>query len=248
MTEPALPAVVLGLLLGLQHASDPDHVVAVATIVSRRTRPAEGLMVGLLWGLGHGLTLTAAGLALFVLRPRLDPGLERGLEVAVGLALVAVGALRLRDARHGLGRAPADHLLADHEHHEAAAAGGTLHAHAHHHGGAAHAHLHLHPSRRLLRALDGDAGRALLVGGVHGLAGTAGVALLVLATLGSLPAAFGYLAVFTAGTMAGMALLAAALAWPVALISRVQRWRRVLAVGAGLGAVAFGLTHAARAL
>jgi high-affinity nickel-transport protein len=245
--DPLASAVVLGFILGLQHATDTDHLVAVATIVSRERRFADGALVGALWGVGHMTTLTAAGAILVAFDVRLTPLVGTGLELLVAAMLVALGISRLRDAARGLRDVDPSHLRADHDH------GGveTVHSHAHAHGAHAHAHPHVHPSRALLAALGGGraalAVRALSVGAVHGMAGSAAVSLLVLATLHTTASAIAYLVVFGVGTIAGMTALTAAMAYPVALTLRLRRARSMLALGAGVGSIVFGLLYAASA-
>lgn len=237
--DPVLASAFLGLVLGLQHATDADHLVAVATIVSRERRFGDGAVIGALWGIGHTVTLTLAGLVIVTLDVRVVDGVARGLELAVALMLVLLGLVRLRDALRGLGTVAKDHLVADHDH------GGreVLHSHEHAHDGAPHEHPHVHPSRRLLDALAKRrrvAIRPLGIGAVHGLAGTAAVSLLVLATTRSPWAAALYLALFGAGTIVGMTALTAAMAYPVSVALRFERARRTLGVAAGLASIAFG--------
>jgi ABC-type nickel/cobalt efflux system permease component RcnA len=246
--DPVLSAVFLGFVLGLQHATDPDHLVAVATIVTRERGFADGMLVGVLWGLGHMATLTLAGAVIVSLRLTIGAGLASGLELLVAGMLVLLGALRLKDAARGLDAVPRAHLAADHEHGHLEA----VHSHVHAHGGHAHAHPHVHPSRRLLAALSGRRGRlplrALVVGAVHGMAGSAAASLLVLATLGSTWGAVAYLGIFGLGTILGMALLTAAMAYPLTLALRFRHARRALAVCAGLGSIAVGLAYGLGAL
>jgi high-affinity nickel-transport protein len=246
LSDPVLAAALLGFVLGLQHATDPDHLVAVATIVTRERRFAEGALVGLLWGIGHALTLGAAGGVIIAVGLTPGPRVTAGLELLVAAMLVLLGVLRLRDAARGLETVAPEHLKAAHEH------SGTevVHSHAHVHDAAAHRHPHVHPSRRLLAAWrDGRLPtRALLVGAVHGVAGSAAISLLVLVTLRSVWGAAFYLAVFGVGTILGMTALTAAMAFPVSLALRLRRARRVLAFGAGLGSIAFGLVYAIRLL
>lgn len=270
MTVDVLTApMLLGFVLGVQHATDPDHLVAVATIVTRERRFAAGALVGALWGLGHMTTLTLAGGLLLTLGLSLSARTAVGAELAVAAMLVVLGALRLRDAARGLSTVGAEHLASDHEH--AADAGGrraTVHSHPHVHGGRRHGHPHVHPSQALLDALEGDGARgarradavrgrrayrrialrAALVGAVHGMAGTAAVALLVMTTMRTVAGAVLYLAVFGVGTIAGMTALTAAMAYPVALASRFRRARAALAVGAGVASIAFGIVYAVSAL
>ena len=233
--DPVLSTVLLGFVLGVQHATDPDHLVAVATIVSRQPRFLDGARIGTLWGLGHTATLSAAALALVALDLRVPPVVSTGLELAVAAMLVALGLERLRAAARGLDAVVPGHLLADHDH------GGAevVHSHPHEHGGHLHAHPHVHPSRRLLAAL---------VGAVHGLAGSAAVSLLVLVTLRTAAGAAAYVALFGVGTILGMTLLTAALAYPVGLALRVRRARGALGVCAGLGSLAFGVAYALHVL
>jgi high-affinity nickel-transport protein len=239
-----LSAASLGFILGLQHASDADHLVAVATIVSRERRFITGALIGTIWGLGHAVTLSIAGLTVVGLGLRLPPQFGTAAELVVAGMIVALGLLRLRDALRGVGTPPSSHLLANHEH------GGSeaFHSHGHAHGSAVHAHPHVHPSHRLLAALEGArtwaAARAAMVGAVHGLAGTAAVSLLILSTITTTAGAITYLAVFAAGTMIGMTALTAVLAWPVSLALRARRAHRLLALSSGLGAIAFGIFYA----
>jgi hypothetical protein len=244
--SPILSAALLGFVLGLQHATDADHLVAVATIVSRERRFTAGALVGVFWGFGHMLTLGLAGVVIIAFGLHVPPRLQTGFELAVAAMLVGLGLLRLRDATRGVDAVAPEHLVSEHDH------GGieVVHSHPHAHGGGVHAHPHVHPSRRLLDALRGDGAaltvRAVLVGGVHGMAGTAAVTLLVLATLPTAAAALAYLVVFGLGTLAGMTALTAAMAYPVALALRVRRARRLVALGAGVASSAFGVVYALR--
>jgi hypothetical protein len=246
--SPILSAGLLGFVLGVQHATDADHLVAVATIVSRERRFTAGAVVGAFWGVGHMLTLGLAGVVLIVFGLRVPPSLETTFELAVAAMLIVLGALRLGDAARGVDAVAPEHLADQHDHGGA----GVLHSHPHTHADGVHAHPHVHPSRRLLDALRGRGAtltvRALLVGCVHGMAGTAAVTLLVLATLPTAAAAIAYLVVFGLGTLAGMTALTAAMAYPVTLALRIRRARRLVAIGAGLTSIAFGLIYAVRLL
>jgi len=241
--DPVVSAAALGFILGLQHASDADHLVAVATILSRERRFAVGAFIGAVWGLGHAVTLTVVGALVIGLNARLPSQFAAAAELVVASMIVALGAWRLRDALRGVGAAPSGHLLADHDHDGREA----FHSHAHAHGPRSHAHPHVHPSRRLLAALEGArtwaAARAAMVGAVHGLAGTAAVSLLVLSTITSALGAVVYLVVFALGTMIGMTALTAVLAWPVSMALRLRRAHRALAFGSGVAAIAFGVLY-----
>ena len=246
--DPLASAVLLGFVLGVQHATDPDHLVAVATIVTRERRFADGALIGALWGFGHMVTLALAGAVIVGFAITLRPRVATGLELLVAAMLVILGALRLRDAARGVSGVEPAHLTADHDH------GGAevLHSHVHAHGDHVHGHPHVHPSRRLVAALGAGrrrlAARAIAVGAVHGMAGSAAVSLFVLATLPTVAGAMAYLLVFGAGTIIGMTALTAAMAYPVALAARLRRARTALAVGAGVGSIAFGIAYAMAAV
>jgi high-affinity nickel-transport protein len=250
--DPFLSAVALGFLLGVQHAADGDHLVAVATIVSRERRFAAGAAIGALWGLGHTVTLAIAGAAIIGLNLTLSVGITTGLELAVAAMLVVLGLSRLRDAMRGFATVPAAHLLADHVADHDHGRVEALHSHAHAHASEVHRHPHLHPSRALLAAFTahgrGLALRPLIVGAVHGMAGSAAISLLVLTTVRSVAAAAAYLALFGAGTIVGMTALTAVLAYPVALAARFERARHALALLAGAGSIAFGLFYGYRVM
>jgi high-affinity nickel-transport protein len=246
--DPApLYAMSLGFVLGLQHATDPDHLVAVATILTRERRFADGALVGVLWGTGHMTTLTIVGAFIIGLKLTITPAVGDMLELAVAAMLILLGVLRLRDVLRGRETVPPGHLAADHDHGGRA---GVVHSHPHVHGSEhPHEHPHVHPSRWLatLGWRSGwPAGRALVVGAVHGLAGSAAVSLLVLATLRSTASAVVYLLIFGVGTVIGMTLLTAVMAFPVAMALRYRRARQALALCAGVGSIVFGLVYGYR--
>jgi high-affinity nickel-transport protein len=235
--DPVLSAVLLGFVLGLQHATDPDHLVAVATIVTRERRFLAGVRVGLWWGIGHALTLALAGSLVVMLNVGVPARVATGLELAVAAMLIGLGAVRLRGALRGIVAVAPERRVADHRH------DGREVVHTH------HGEPHVHPSTALLAAWRESRRiglRAMLVGAVHGMAGTAAVALLVLATLHTVPAALVYLLVFGLGTMAGMTALTAAMAYPVARLARLRRMRAAMAIASGLAAIVFGCWYAVR--
>ena len=218
--------------------------MAVATILTRERRFIDGAMIGVLWGAGHMTTLTIVGALIIGLKLTITPAVGSGLELVVAGMLILLGLLRLRDAVRSFSAVPAGHLVADHEHGGGA---GVVHSHPHVHGADhAHEHPHVHPSK-LLSALGWrsgwPAGRALVVGAVHGLAGSAAVSLLVLATLRSTASAVAYLLIFGVGTIIGMTVLTAVMAYPVSLALRFRRARQALAFCAGVGSIAFGLAY-----
>lgn len=232
----------LGLLLGIQHATDPDHVVAVATIVSREPRFRSGALIGVFWSLGHTLTLTVVGGALILLNLTVPSALARSLELAVAGMLVGLGALRLFWTFRGVVHIHPEHLKTRHEHGH----GDAFHSHVHAHDGLTHRHPHLHPSTRLLAVLRAVGARqawsSVAVGIIHGLAGSATLALLVLSTIQNPVWALAYLGVFGAGTIFGMMVITAALSVPFAVSARrFARVNRALSIGTGLVSLGLGV-------
>ena len=243
MTDASLlPVLLLGLLFGIQHATDPDHVIAVATIVARTRRFGAGALVGAFWGVGHTVTVTGVGLALTGFDVPVSPRVGLLLELVVALMLIVLGTLRvvwvLRDSE----AVPLAHLSEPHAH----ATEPALHRHVHAHGDAVHRHPHVHPPARLLRALQmvgpAQAVRSALVGLVHGLAGSAAVALLVFSTIRGTAGALGYLLLFGVGTILGMTAITGLLSLPFTIRApRMRRARRALALTTGAVSLAFGL-------
>jgi len=249
----SLAIALLGFFLGMRHATDPDHVVAVTTIVARHRSRTGGAWIGAAWGMGHTLTILVVGAGIVLLGWVIPPRVGLALELAVGVMLVVLGFATLSD---GAPRVQPTTSQSGHDHE-------PVHVHAHPHGDYVHTHAHGHrpeshphgPDQTPLARLDRRLGglgtyrlvRPLVVGVVHGLAGSAAVALLVLATIRDPWWAILYLLVFGVGTIAGMMLVTAALAWPFARAgARVATMQRGLRVAAGLVSVAFGLLIAYR--
>jgi hypothetical protein len=216
----------LGLLIGMRHALEADHVAAVATIATRTRTRASAVRLGLAWGAGHTITLVAVGTAVICLDLTLAPRLALGLEFAVGVMLVGLGADVLRRMVRN--------RVHFHVHHHG---DGTEHFHAHSHAGHgrhdAAAHRHDHPS--------GLAWRALAVGLMHGMAGSAALIVLSLTQVGTWWLALAYMALFGIGSMLGMATLSLVIAVPLHHAARTLTWaHNGLTAAVGLGTVALG--------
>jgi high-affinity nickel-transport protein len=224
----SLPVVVLGFLLGMLHATDADHVIAISTIVSRQRSVGGAARVGVLWGVGHAFTVFAVGSAIILFNLAVPPRLELAMEFCVALMLVLLGVVTLsrvsRPVRESLTSALADGL-SEHSHAEPVSAahvhphvhGDYVHAHEHGHGAAHHGHADT-PLSWLDRHWGGlsiyQALRPLAIGVVHGLAGSAAVALLVLTQIREPMWAVAYLLLFGVGTTAGMILITSVIAVP----------------------------------
>jgi high-affinity nickel-transport protein len=253
MTESAtnvFSLLLLGFLLGMRHATDADHIVAIATIVSRQRTLRGSAMIGAAWGVGHTITIMAVGGAIILFGVVIPPRLGLSMEFAVGIMLFLLGVLTLTGANRIV-------RLVGHGHsHEPRLPG---HAHAHAHGDYIHSHVHSHdqedhghpedrtPIAWLDRSSIGYLSlyqwlRPFVVGLVHGLAGSAAVALFVLTIIRDPVWAMGYLLLFGAGTIGGMMLITLALSAPFALTSfKLTRLNWQLRVVSGLISFVFGL-------
>lgn len=196
----------LGLLLGMKHAMEADHVAAVAALATGGRSVRQTMRLGAVWGLGHTLTLLLFGGIVLTLDSVMPRQLAAGLELAVGVMLVLLGLDVLR------------RMIKDRVHfHVHRHADEVVHVHAHSHADeqAPHdPHLHTHSHSRGLNL------RALLVGMMHGMAGSAALILLTLETVRSLPLGLAYIILFGAGSIFGMALLSAIIAIPLRYSAR----------------------------
>jgi len=208
----------LGLLLGMRHALEPDHLAAVSTLVTEENDPRGGLWLGAFWGVGHTLALLAMGLVLALFRTTLSERLTATFELLVSVMLLLLGARALLRARkemtHGLPQR--------HEHR------GLLHVHP---GQVAHVHL----------GRGAYAVRPLVVGLIHGLAGSGALTALVLAGFATTAERLGYTLVFGGGSILGMALLSGLAGWPLARMLRTPRARGWTSALAGSLSVAVGV-------
>jgi high-affinity nickel-transport protein len=241
--------ILLGFVLGMRHATDPDHVIAVTTIVSRQRSVRSAALIGAFWGLGHTLTILAVGAGIIVFNLAIPPRLGLTMELAVGVMLVLLGILNLAGVTARLTERFTPMVGGGHSHPHAH--GDYIHNHVHGHEPGHHGHAEdATPVAKLDRRFD-NAGRGvgvyhmlrpLLIGIVHGLAGSAAVALLVLAAIRNSTWAVAYLLVFGVGTIAGMMLITAAIAVPYAYTGRrFGRLNGALAAASGVLSMAFGL-------
>jgi len=241
-----LAIISVGFVLGMRHATDADHVVAVTTIVSRERSLGPAAWLGALWGVGHTVTIVIVGGAIILFNVVIPPRVGLLMELAVSLMLIALGVWNLR----GTWRALVEMVrpaAAAHAHPHVHAHGDYVHAHPHPHDREPHPHrldqtplARLDRSFRQLRAYQ--IVRPVVVGVVHGLAGSAAVALLVLTTIRTPSWAMAYLVLFGIGTVAGMLLVTMALAAPFTFMRRhVPIARQRLQAATGLVSVCFGL-------
>jgi len=228
-----LVVLAVALVLGLRHATDPDHLAAVSTLIA--SEPEDGsrraARLGLAWGLGHATTLFAFGLPIVLFNSYLPEPVQRGAELVVGLVIVALAVRLLVSWRRG-----------------------RFHAHAHNHGELEHRHLHPHghgphhahrhePEVRLGRTPR----QAYAVGLVHGVGGSAGVGVLLIAGIPGRAEAAAALVLFALAAALSMATLSSCFGYA---LTRGPVLRRTLALAPGLGAATllFGVYYALGAL
>jgi sulfite exporter TauE/SafE len=213
---------------GLKHATEPDHIAAVSTIVSDRKSLWSSSLVGGMWGIGHTLALLIAGIAVVAFHFEISKRLANILELGVGVMLFILGAQTLWKVFRG----------------------GSVHTHVHVHGGVIHAHPHVHDVEQV-RSHPAPSkthhglklsSRPLFVGLVHGLAGSGALMLLILATIPSPGVAIAYILIFGVGSIGGMMLMSMLIGLPFHFAAgrfvRMDKWLRS---GAGLFSLAFGV-------
>ncbi len=233
----------LGLVFGLKHATEVDHVVAVSTIVSEHRNVLRSALVGGLWGVGHTAALIIVGVLVLVFRVAIPLPVANWLEFGVALMIIALGVLAVTRVL----RKRADVHLHRHRHsHE-----GQSHVHVHfHEHGTEHASAavqHSWPSATSSHshAIAKLGFKPLLVGAMHGLAGSAALTLLVLTQIQSLSLGLLYLALFGIGSTLGMLLMSGLIGLPFALSGRrLTGINYGLQTAAGSLSIAFGLWYA----
>jgi ABC-type nickel/cobalt efflux system permease component RcnA len=219
----------IGLLLGLRHAFEPDHLAAVSTLA---TRPAarfwSAARLGLVWGLGHTATVGIVVLLVIVLGIHVPERLWPAAELVVAGLLVLLGSVVIwRYVR------------------------GRWHMHAHTHASGPHLHLHSHAQTGDHVHQHGtvDARRSLGFGIAHGLAGSGAIAALLVAATPDSVSRLAYFVAFGIGTIVGMLGVSLTLSYAVRLAAqRGARWATILHVGAAVGSVIAGVVLAQQVL
>jgi len=214
---------ILGLLLGLQHAMEADHLAAVASLTTRGSSLRDAARQGTAWGLGHSLTLLLVGGSVLLIDGIIGEQVSLLLESAVGVMLILLGA----DVLLRLWRKRVHFHVHSHD--------TETHFHAHSHAGGRHEvdpHHHQHTQKLPLRSL--------IVGMVHGMAGSAALIVFALGSVQSLWEGLAYIAIFGAGSIFGMTALAVIVSLPLRWSARSLTWAHN-GLTAGLGIFTLGL-------
>ena len=225
----------IGLLFGLKHATEIDHVVAVSTIVSQHRNVWRSAIVGALWGAGHTAALLITGVFVLTLRIAIPERVSHWLEFCVAVMIVGLGATALWRALRKRG---------------------DVHLHEHSHDGVSHVHIHFHdqqtqhearrgPRRTHTHAVARVGLKPILIGAMHGLAGSGALTLLILTQIESTWRGLLFLAVFGGGSIVGMLLMSGLIGLPFALTSRnLTTVHHRLQTAAAVASLAFGFWYA----
>jgi ABC-type nickel/cobalt efflux system permease component RcnA len=222
----------VGLVFGLKHATEADHIVAVSAIVSRERSLVRSATVGALWGIGHTVSLILVGIIVLALRVAVPEGVAHWLEFGVALMIIGLGTSALLRALKQSSR---------------------VHLHQHQHNGVEHVHLHFHERETEHKgaapahshAISRIGLKPLLVGAMHGLAGSAALTLLLLTQIDSTALGLLYLCMFGLGSIAGMLLMSGLIGLPFALSARrFNGLHYGLQTAAGALGIVFGLWYA----
>ena len=221
-----------GFLLGLRHATDADHVIAVTTILGKHGKIRHSTLIGILWGIGHSITVTLIAIPIIFYSFVVSENLGNSLEFLVGAMLVILGIFTLSGVTKKISE---DSIPI------------SIHKHAHKSKvGTDHSHLHLH----ILDFINHDLHhigifqtiRPIVVGLVHGLAGSAAVALLILSTINNPKLAAIYLFIFHFGVIFGMMLITTFLGASILLIKKKsEKIHQHLITFSGALSLLFGL-------
>jgi high-affinity nickel-transport protein len=240
-----LSILAVGFFLGMRHATDPDHVIAVTTIVSNQRNTMRAALIGAFWGIGHTVTILVVGAGIILFNLAIPDRVGLSMELSVAVMLIILGVWNVAEFLR------ATPTSADDVQEE------VVHSHTHSHGSLIHSHPHVHLADSVANADKDALGwmdrifgqnslyqylRPLVIGIVHGLAGSAAVALLVLTTIRNVHWAVAYLLIFGVGTIAGMMLITMSLATAFRLVTKTrEKFSRRLALASGLLSLCFGL-------
>ena len=230
-----LAVLTIGLVFGLKHATEVDHVVAISTIVSRHKNVFRSALVGALWGAGHTASLLIVGVIVLSLRIAIPERVSGWLEFGVALMIIALGVSALW---------------------RAARTNSEVHVHQHSHDGLSHTHVHFHehenkhnPSLQAAHshAVSRIGWKPVLVGMMHGLAGSGALTLLVLTQISSSLIGFFYMMTFGFGSIVGMLLMSGLIGLPFAFTSgKLTHLHQGLQTLAAVLSICFGVWYAFR--
>lgn len=221
----------IGLVFGVKHATEVDHVVAVSTIASQQRNVLRSALVGALWGVGHTMSLLIAGVVVLSLRIAIPESVSKWFEFCVALMIIGLGVAALWRAFRKRG---------------------DVHVHEHRHDGVSHVHIHFHETetrrnhdRKHSHAVSAIGIKPVLIGMVHGLAGSGALTLLVLTQIGSFVIGLLYLGIFGLGSVVGMLAMSGLIGLPFAMTKRnLSGVHQRLQFAAAVVSIGFGMWYA----
>ena len=220
----------LGFLLGLKHALDADHLIAVATIVNERKGIRHASMIGALWGLGHILALVIAGTLVLGLRLQIPDNVASIIELLVAMTLIVLGVQLLWKVHRGAILHIHAHEHDNHVH---------IHPHIHDQGAASHAHRNSNIVHHHGQAVNK---KPFFIGLLHGMAGSASLLLMTVATIPSLSFGLLYIGMFGIGSLGGMVVMSILMSLPFSLMNKnFRNVAHTLSTITGLVSVGFGI-------
>lgn len=208
----------LGFLLGIKHAFDPDHIIAVSTMASVDSHPLKAAFVGTFWGMGHTTTLFLTGVFIVIFKLTIPDKVALSFEFLVGVVLVILGIQIVWRFKKK-----------------------NIHIHAHNHEGDKHIHFHSHEKKNHNHHGTSYHRKSFFIGLIHGLAGSAALMLLVLSTIHSSLAALFYIITFGLGSILGMAVISIFISLPLMVTSsRFSFLGRYINLTAGITSIFLG--------
>ncbi|OKL35346.1 sulfite exporter TauE/SafE family protein [Domibacillus mangrovi] len=217
-----LSILALGFLLGIKHAIEPDHIIAVSTIASQSKKLLRSSLAGVFWGIGHTATLFIVGIIFILMKDEIPEEWAMSLEFLVGIMLVYLGITTILSFKN-------IHTH-EHEHHGEE----HKHIHSHEHGGK-HEHKHRHKNGTYLKSL--------LIGLVHGLAGSGAMILLTMSTVKSVWEGAIYILIFGAGTVVGMLFFTTMIGIPFVFSAKKISMNKTLTQITGVVSTVFGIYY-----
>ena len=220
METALLSILALGFILGIKHAVEPDHVIAVSTIASQSKKLSRSSLAGVFWGIGHTFTLLLVGMLVILLKVEIPEKWAMSLEFMVGIMLVYLGVSSILSLK-------------------------KMRPTSHKHNEMAEGHFHLHPVIPNSMHIHKNVSywKSMLIGIVHGLAGSAAMVVLTMSTVETAWQGVLYMLVFGLGTIAGMLLATTLIGIPFVLSAKKDSINSWLTSLTGSVSALFGMYY-----
>ncbi|WP_242224610.1 sulfite exporter TauE/SafE family protein [Bacillus cereus group sp. BfR-BA-01380] len=217
-----LSILALGFVLGIKHAIEPDHVIAVSTIASQSKKLFRSTLAGVFWGIGHTATLFIIGIILIFMKGEIPEKWAMSLEFLVGIMLVYLGVTTVFSLKN-------------------------LHVHQHEHNGEEHKHIHshIHSGKHEHQHQHKNVSylKSMFIGLVHGLAGSGAMVLLTMSTVKNVWEAAIYILIFGVGTVIGMLFFTTIIGIPFVFSAKKISLNKTLTQITGSISIVFGIYY-----